>query len=84
MLWLAANGGDYMETETIVSLISSVGFPIVCCYFMWTYINTTLADFSKLMSENSASLDKLCDKIDLILIKVIGANINDEVTDNEQ
>lgn len=25
--------------ETAVSLISSVGFPIVCCFFLWRYIN---------------------------------------------
>lgn len=64
-----------MNTETAVSLVSSVGFPIVCCYFMWKYINTTLADFTKMMNKNNESIASLCDKIDLIigsLIKQIG------------
>lgn len=53
-----------MEIETIVSLISSVGFPIVCCIFMWQYINTTLKDFMKTMNENTKMISKLCEKID--------------------
>lgn len=53
-----------MEIETVVSLISSVGFPIVCCFFMWKYINTTLKDFTNTMNENTKMIAKLCDRIE--------------------
>lgn len=53
-----------MELETAVSLISSVGFPIVCCFFMWKYINTTLKDFTNTMNENTKMIAKLCEKIE--------------------
>lgn len=52
-----------MEIETIVSLISSVGFPIICCVIMWKYINTTMQDFTKTMNENTRMIEKLCERI---------------------
>lgn len=58
--------------DVIVSLIGSLGFPIVCCYFMWRYINTTLKDFTEMMNKNNESISRLCDKIDVIVIKVLG------------
>lgn len=68
-----------MEVETAVSLISSVGFPIVCCWFMWKYINTTLADFSEMMKENNATTARLCDKIDLIISAMIKGDENEQI-----
>ena len=53
-----------MEIDTVVSLISSVGFPIVCCFFMWKYINTTLKDFTSTMNENTKMISKLCDRLE--------------------
>lgn len=53
-----------MEIETVASLISSVGFPIVCCFFMWKYINTTLKDFTNTMNENTKMISKLCDRLE--------------------
>lgn len=53
-----------MELETAVSLVSSVGFPIVCCFFMWKYINTTLKDFTNTMNENTRMIAKLCEKLE--------------------
>lgn len=54
-----------MEVENIVSLVSSVGFPIVACVFMWRYINSTLAKFTDTMAENTRMISKLCDKLDV-------------------
>ncbi len=51
--------------ETFVSLIGSLGFPIVCCVFMWKYINTTMKDFTKTIEENTKMLNKLCDRLDV-------------------
>ena len=61
-----------MDDQIWINVISSVGFPIVACYFMWKYINTTLKDFSQMMQKNNESINALCDKLDLILIKALG------------
>lgn len=50
--------------ETAVSLISSVGFPIVCCFFLWRYINSTLKEFTATMAENTQMISKLIDRLD--------------------
>lgn len=51
--------------EVIVSLIGSLGFPIVCCFFLWKYINETMKEFTKTMTENTMMLSKLCEKLDV-------------------
>lgn len=60
-----------MEIETIVSLVSSVGFPIVACAFMWKYINTTVKDLTGTLNENTKMIAKLCEKLET-------TKINDE------
>lgn len=52
--------------EQVVSLISSVGFPIVCVMFLWKYVNTTLKEFTQNMSENTRMLEKVYEKLDAI------------------
>lgn len=52
-----------MELEGIVSMISSIGFPIVACIFMWRYINTTLKEFTTTMQKNTTLLEKLYELI---------------------
>lgn len=52
--------------ETIVSLISSVGFPIVCVIFLWRYVNSTLKEFTTTMHENTMMLQKVYDKLDVM------------------
>ena len=53
-----------MELNEIISLISSVGFPIIACVFMWRFISTTLKEFTNTMVQNTAVLTKLAEKID--------------------
>ena len=62
--------------DLLVSLVGSLGFPIVCCYFMWKYINTTLKDFTEMMNKNNESIAELCSKIDTIIITVLGGENN--------
>lgn len=57
--------------DVLVSLVGSLGFPIVCCYFMWRYINTTLKEFTEMMHKNNESITQLCDKIDMIVVTVL-------------
>ena len=55
-----------MDIESITALISTLGFPVVCCVFMWKYISTTLKEFSAIISENTKMISRLCDKLDVI------------------
>lgn len=50
--------------EQIVSLISSVGFPIVCVMFLWKFVNSTLREFTQTMRENTQMLQKVYEKLD--------------------
>lgn len=71
-----------MNSETVVNIISTVGFPIVCCIFLWKYINTIMEDYRKMMSENNAVISSLCDKIDLILNNFINEKRGGEDNEN--
>lgn len=53
-----------MDANAIVSVVSAVGFPIVCCFGMAYYINTTLKEFTKVMNEHTVALEKLSTVID--------------------
>ena len=53
-----------MDINAIASVVSSVGFPIVCCFGMAYYINTTLKEFTKVMNEHTVALEKLSTVID--------------------
>ena len=53
-----------MDVNTIASIVSAIGFPIVCCFGMAYYINTTLKEFTKVMNEHTVALEKLLTVID--------------------
>ena len=42
-----------MDMSSIVSLVGSVGFPIVACCGMAWFIATTFRDFNNLMTKNN-------------------------------
>lgn len=50
----------------ISTLIGSLGFPIVACFCLWRFIDTTLKEFSKAMNDNTKMLSKVSDSIDRI------------------
>ena len=56
---------DTAIIEVITTMIGSLGFPIVCCYFLWKYINSTMKEFTNTMAENTKMLNKICDKLDM-------------------
>lgn len=58
-----------MDISTISQFVGSLGFPIVCCYFMYKYINTTMKDFTDTMSENTKMLTKLYERLDVLIKK---------------
>lgn len=53
-----------MDVNTITTLISTVGFPIVCCCGMAYYINSTVKDFQKIIMEHTVAIEKLTTIID--------------------
>lgn len=50
-----------------VNLISSVGFPIVCCIMMWQTQRTTMKELSNKLSENTTVMTRMCEKLDTII-----------------
>lgn len=54
-----------MEVNDIISLIGSLGFPIVACIFLFKYMTQT-------MKENTKALDNLSDTIAELKITMQG------------
>ena len=48
-----------MDANTIVTLIGSLGFPIVaCCYMAW-FTNSTIKSFKDAMDKNTDALQEI-------------------------
>ena len=61
-----------MDLEQIVSLITTLGFPIVCCMIMWKQMLTMqaqhkeeLANVTAALNNNTLVIQQLVDKLDL-------------------
>lgn len=48
-----------MDINSIVTVIGSVGFPIVACCGMAWFIATTFSDFNDLMTKNNVLTEEL-------------------------
>lgn len=48
-----------MDISLIVSVVGSVGFPIVACCGMAWFIATTFSDFNDLMTKNNVLTEEL-------------------------
>lgn len=48
-----------MDISSIVSVVGSVGFPIVACCGMAWFIATTFRDFNGLMTKNNVLTEEL-------------------------
>lgn len=49
--------------EQIAQLISSYGFPIICCLYMWRYINTTHKELTDAINQMNALIGRLMEKM---------------------
>nr|DAL87985.1 MAG TPA: YvrJ protein family protein [Bacteriophage sp.] len=49
----------YMDMSSIVTLVGSVGFPIVACCGMAWFIASTFRDFNNLMTKNNVLMEEL-------------------------
>lgn len=52
-------GCMHMDMSAIVTLVGSVGFPIVACCGMAWFIATTFRDFNNLMTKNNVLTEEL-------------------------
>lgn len=48
-----------MDMSSIVTLVGSVGFPIIACCGMAWFIATTFHDFNNLMTKNNVLTEEL-------------------------
>lgn len=48
-----------MSAESIISLVSSVGFPIVACIALFGFMTKTLKDIQTALTNNTMALEKL-------------------------
>lgn len=48
-----------MDVSSIVTVVGSVGFPIVACCGMAWFIATTFSDFNDLMTKNNLLTEEL-------------------------
>ena len=48
-----------MNVNDVVSMIGSIGFPIVACCAMAWFIATTFSDFNNLMTKNNVLTEEL-------------------------
>lgn len=53
-----------MDISTIVTVVGSVGFPIVACCGMAWFIATTFSDFNDLMTRNNVLTEELIALLD--------------------
>ncbi len=64
-----------MDANTVVSLIGSVGFPIVACCAMAWFIATSFKDFRELVVKNNMLISEL---IDLMRAKSSGEHVDND------
>lgn len=60
-----------MDANIIISLVGSLGFPIVCALICFWFINSTMKDLQKRTEENTESLKKLITLVESIIRKEI-------------
>ena len=53
------------EFQIVCNIVSSVGFPIACCFFLWKFITGTMQNLEKVINKNTSVLTRICDKLDL-------------------
>ena len=55
-----------MTLNEIMSLIGTVGFPIVMCVLLWHYISTVQEKIGEIVAKNTEAVNTLVMKLDII------------------
>ena len=48
-----------MDYNTIITLVGSLGFPIVSCIGLFWMVNTTIKEFKETVAENTKAMTEL-------------------------
>lgn len=62
-----------MDYNVIISLVGSLGFPIVACGAMFWMMNTTMKEFKESVTENTKAMTEL-----VITVKAISARSEED------
>lgn len=63
-----------MDYNAIVTLVGSLGFPIVACIALFWMMNTTMKEFKETVSENTKAMTEL-----VTIVKAISDRSNEDV-----
>ena len=63
-----------MDYNAIVTLIGSLGFPIVSCIALFWMMNTSMKEFKETVSENTKAMTEL-----VTTVKAISGRSNEDV-----
>ena len=63
-----------MDYNVIISLVGSLGFPIVACGAMFWMMNTTMKEFKETVAENTKAMTEL-----VITVKAISGRSDEDV-----
>ena len=55
-----------MEVNDIITIISTLGFPIAACIWMAYYQSTTMAKLTQVIQENTQFLKELAIKLEVL------------------
>lgn len=55
-----------MDTQVLLSAVGSVGFPIVCCFAMFYFINKELKELREAIAANTAATIELSTIVKLL------------------
>ena len=58
-----------MDYNVIITLIGSLGFPIVACIGLFWMINTTMKEFKETVAENTKAMTELVTTVKAISIR---------------
>ena len=59
-------GGTHMEVQDLITIISTLGFPIAACIWMAYYQSTTMAKLTQVIQENTQFLKELAIKLEVL------------------
>lgn len=63
-----------MDYNAIVTLVGSLGFPIVACIALFWMMNTTMKEFKETVSENTKAMTEL-----VTTVKAISGRSDEDV-----
>ena len=63
-----------MDYNSIITLVSSLGFPIVACIALFWMMNTTMKEFKETVAENTKAMTEL-----VTIVKTISGRSDEDV-----